>query len=242
VQPDGGSVVVRTVMDFHTIGTLLGAPTASSAAPAGGRLAPSQRAEMVAFFERELRAADWIRALSLADDHANVSSFRPDHGTIGAYDAWPAQAIEALVTLNHSAAALATLRAIASGGAPTEGPLGQARTLFTSDDGTTRTMPPRLCNSSAERLERCVSRKSNHWQMQAYNAAGAAFANTILRTLFGFQPPLPFGPTANASDVALLAPEMPRQFDGVLTNLAWRGKLWSITSSGDGLRMRDGSK
>jgi hypothetical protein len=32
-----------------------------------------------------------MRALSLLDPDANISSFRPDHGTLGSYDAWPAQ-------------------------------------------------------------------------------------------------------------------------------------------------------
>ena len=42
--------------------------------------AADQRAGMTRFFATELKTADWIRALSLDDAAANVSSFRPDHG------------------------------------------------------------------------------------------------------------------------------------------------------------------
>jgi hypothetical protein len=238
VQPDGKAVAVRTIMDFHTIGTLLGAPAATPTVPAGGLLTSAQRTEMAAFFQKELLASDWVRALSLSDLNVNVSSFRPDHSAIGAYDAWPAQGLETLLTLGSPTDAFALLKAIADGGAATEGPLGQARTLWASDDGKARHNPPRLCNVSVPTSPaRCVSRKSNHWQMQAYNAAGAAFANAILRTLFGFQPPLPFGKNANLSEVAIFAPSMRRGFEGSLDNLHWRGGGWSVRSSDAGVRM-----
>jgi hypothetical protein len=38
VQPDGSARPVRTVIDFHTIGSLLGAREASQAAAGGGSL------------------------------------------------------------------------------------------------------------------------------------------------------------------------------------------------------------
>jgi hypothetical protein len=71
------------------------------------------------------------------DPNANISSFRPDHGTIGSYDAWPAQVMQAQLTMGSATGAvdaLATITRIA----PTtyEGPFGQARTLI-QDDGTT---------------------------------------------------------------------------------------------------------
>ena len=239
VQPNGEEVAVRTVMDFHTIGTLLGAPAATPAVPAGGQLTEQQRAEMASFCSRELLAADWIRALSLRDPNADLSSFRPDHDTIGSYSAWPAQALETLVTLSQPASALALLRAIAGGGALAEGPLGQARTLYTSKDGRHRDTPVRLCNASAAAFaELCVSRASTHWMMQGYNAAGAAFANAILRAVFAFQPPLPFGKYANLSEFALFQPEMRRGFDGSLRSVQWRGAAWEIESSATGVHIR----
>ena len=140
---------------------------------------------------------------------------------------------------------MALLRSIAAGGATREGPLGQARTLYTSEDGQHRALPKQLCNSTnvlpptaALNASRCVSRKSDHWNMQQANAAGAAFANAILRALFGFQPPLPFGADANASAAAVFEPAMGRGFDGALQHLAWRGGLWTLHSVGSsGVRM-----
>ena len=74
---------------------------------------------------------------------------------------------------------------------------------------------------------------------QAYNAASGAFSNAILRTLFGFQPPLPFGPGANSSSGVLFEPMMGRRFNGDVKHVHWRGKEWSINSSSDiGLSIR----
>ena len=86
---------------------------------------------------------------------------------------------------------------------------------------------------------------------QALNAAAAAFTNAILRTLFGFQPPLPFG-AANASSAsspgpepelataaALFEPRMARGFNGSLEHLRWRGAEWTVSSDAlAGLEMR----
>ena len=73
---------------------------------------------------------------------------------------------------------------------------------------------------------------------QAYNAAGGAFANAILRGTFGFNPPSPFGRSANDSAAALFAPQMGRSLNGTLTQVRWRGALWSIVSDAEqGLSM-----
>ena len=73
--------------------------------------------------------------------------------------------------------------------------------------------------------------------MQAYNAASAAFANTVLRAFLGFQPPLPFGVRANASTSTMMAPLMPRGFDAKATNLRFRDYEWTIVSDSEGVRL-----
>jgi hypothetical protein len=152
-------------------------------------------------------------------------------GTIGAYDAWPAQVIEALVALGHPHEGLALLRSIANGNAVNEPPFGQAHTLFVAEsNGYTVRQPPTLCNTTQRAAEGCVARKSEQWMMQAYNAASAAFANAIIRGMYGFQPPWPFGSAANSSALALLEPAMCRGFVGSLKQLNWRGSLWTISS------------
>jgi hypothetical protein len=74
--------------------------------------------------------------------------------------------------------------------------------------------------------------------MQAYNAASAAFANTVLRAFFGVQPPLPFGKDANASAAVLASENSARGFNGVLSKLRFRGQNWDVVSdSKNGLRI-----
>ncbi|MPZ84303.1 MAG: hypothetical protein GEV28_29465 [Actinophytocola sp.] len=80
VHDDGTSVAVRHVYDFDTIGRLL-----------ADDLTPAIRGEMTAFVSGELMDGGWLRALALADPDAPAST-RPDHGSNGAYDAWPALA------------------------------------------------------------------------------------------------------------------------------------------------------
>ena len=56
---------------------------------------------------------------------------------------------------------------------------------------------------------------------------GATLASAVVRTLFGFDPPI------DGSDFALRRPDVPRGFDGVLRNVRYRGKLYDITSRAD---------
>lgn len=80
VHNDGTRAAVRHIYDFDTIGRLL-----------ADDLTPTMKAEMTAFLANELLAGGWLRALALADPDA-ADSTRPDHGSNGAYDAWPALA------------------------------------------------------------------------------------------------------------------------------------------------------
>ena len=57
LQEDGSAVPVRTVIDFHTVGSLLGAPSASAMFAGGGSVTEQMRGEMASFVERELRTA-----------------------------------------------------------------------------------------------------------------------------------------------------------------------------------------
>ena len=74
--------------------------------------------------------------------------------------------------------------------------------------------------------------------MQSYNAASAAFANTVLRSLLGFQPPLPFGAEANSSTGAAVYPQMARGFSATLLELPYRGSSeWRMVSDAEGVRL-----
>jgi hypothetical protein len=121
VHPGGTRVTVRHVYDFDVIGLLM-----------TGDLTPAVRAEMTAFLARELRAGGWLRALSLSDPAAPVS-LRPDHGSNGAYDAWPALAAGVLGAFGQYALMLALLRDCA--GAAAEGPFAQSHQLVPEPSG-----------------------------------------------------------------------------------------------------------
>ncbi|MGW5242200.1 LamG-like jellyroll fold domain-containing protein [Monashia sp. NPDC004114] len=84
VHNDGTSAASRHIYDFDTIGRLL-----------TDDLAPDVRAEMTSFVESELLDGGWMRALALSDPDA-AGSLRPDQGSNGAYDAWPALAASAV--------------------------------------------------------------------------------------------------------------------------------------------------
>ena len=123
-------------------------------------------AQMVDFFQRQLAlpGGGWMRALSELDSAAPIS--RPDHGSTGAYDAWPAMAADALAALSGNFVA-ATPFLVGVAGAAEEGPYGQAHGV--SEDGGT------------------VFKTTEGWtRYQANN--GAAFAESLLVTWFGYSP------------------------------------------------------
>jgi hypothetical protein len=124
----------------------------------------SVAAQMADFFVRQLRVPSgaWARALAPLDGAAPVS--RPDHGSTGAYAAWPAMAFDALTSLagfNASLPFLAGLR-----GAD-EGPWGQAHGV--AGDGASVFKTTGGCN-------RYIANN------------GAAFAESVLRVVFGYEP------------------------------------------------------
>ena len=164
------------------------------------------KAAMVAFFDSELRTPDWMRALSLKDAAANESD-RADHGPRGAWDGWVGLSAVALGNLGDYEAAAELLRA--AGTVLDEGPYGQAHRVY-GDNNTKMVRPPRKGGD------------------QAYLATcGVTLASAIVRSLFGFEPPV--AGATNASDL-LKDAHVPRGFDGVLRNVRYRGALYDITS------------
>jgi hypothetical protein len=110
--PDGQLIPVRHCYDFNIVGFAL-----------AGDLPADQRAEMAAFFRRELQTPNWIRALSPWDTDT-AYSVRPDHQWNGAYPAWPADAASALFRLGHGDLAADWLPGLAR--SANQGPCGQA--------------------------------------------------------------------------------------------------------------------
>ena len=121
VHDDGTRVAVRHVYDFDTIGRLM-----------TDDLTPAMRSQMAAFVTGELQADDWMRALSLSDPDAPVS-LRPDHGSNGAYDAWPALAAGAMGRFGRYESAAGMLRRFGEAGR--EGPFAQSHQLVPEPSG-----------------------------------------------------------------------------------------------------------
>ena len=126
-------VPVRHCYDFNIVGTTI-----------ADDLAETTRAEMVAFFQRELQTPEWMRALSPYDPDA-AFSVRPDHQWNGAYPAWPAEPARALFALGRADVALDWLPGLAR--SANQGPCGQAHFVEEAQPsiaGGARKAPPQL--------------------------------------------------------------------------------------------------
>ncbi|HSV48501.1 MAG TPA: hypothetical protein VLJ58_22120 [Ramlibacter sp.] len=152
---DGSRVQLRHVFDYIVVGQALGTD-----------LAPGMRAEMTAFVQRELLAGNWMRAMSL-QDAAAAQSLRPDHGTTGAYDGWPALSAEVMGRFGDFAGALALLRRVEP--VLREGPFAQSHEIL--PDGRVRI--------------------SGDPSQDFHEIAGASYLQTVVKGLFGLEPGLP---------------------------------------------------
>ncbi|MBN6056688.1 LamG domain-containing protein [Nonomuraea sp. RK-328] len=111
---DGTLVPVRTVLDFGIGSNLL-----------ADKLTSTQKTEMKKFVTDELLDGDWMRALSLKDSQAPVA--RNDHGTTGAYDAWPALTSQTFARFGDYTGLLTQFTKFSN--VTSKGPLNQAHQL-----------------------------------------------------------------------------------------------------------------
>lgn len=196
-QPDGKFVEVRHCYDFITVLDTIFTDLSSS-----------QRKEMVHFFQHELLTTSWMHALSPGDNDA-VSSIRPDHQWTGAYTAWPAFALKALVRLGENALAANWLKGL--GRTAQQGPFGQAHMVeeaMPPEAGGARKAPfefPYICDWA------CVS--------------SGSYIEAIIEGIFGVAPTLFEGIKAT--------PHL-EGFDSQakLKNLYYQGNNYSVDRSG----------
>ena len=202
---DGSRVEMRHCYDFASVGRFMPSD-----------LPPHVRDEMVAFVESELLTDKWMRAQSLLDVAA-ARSDRPDHGPMGAYDAWPAVTIDAMCNLGHWQEAVAFLRRTQL--AIYEGVYAQARELYGPEklekDAAVRIAERRGC------MRECCG--------------GGAFAESIVTTLFGFRPN--FG-----RNLELFEPTVSRGFDGELRHLRVGSGMYTVQSTHTGLTLHNETK
>ena len=195
---DGSRVEMRHCYDFATVGRFM-----------AGDLPANVRGEMVGFVKRELLAQRWMRAQSMLDVAA-ASSDRPDHGSMGAYDAWPAVTVDAMCALGYWEDAIPFLRRTQA--AIYEGVYAQAREFY----GPTRTQydaPVRI----AQR-EGCMRECSG----------GGAFAETVIGTLFGYA-------AKPGGKLALMDAKVPRGFRGELHHVRYGNELIRLRSGETGV-------
>jgi len=198
---DGTRVEMRHCYDFATVGRFM-----------AGDLSANVRGEMVGFVKRELFTQRWMRAQSKLDVAAATSD-RPDHGSMGAYDAWPAVTVDAMCTLGYWEDAITFLRRTQA--AIYEGVYAQAHEFY----GPTRSQydaPVRI----AQR-EGCMRECTG----------GGAFAETIIGTLFGYA-------AKPGGKLALMDAGARRGFRGELHHVRYGRELLRIRSGETGVDLR----
>jgi hypothetical protein len=201
VHRDGTRVEMRHCYDFASVGRFI-----------PGDLPKQVRDEMVAFVGRELLTEKWMRAQSLLDVAA-ARSDRPDHGPMGAYDAWPAVTVDAMCNLGHWRAGVSFLRRTRA--AVYEGVYAQARELYG---------PDKLKTNAAVRI---AQRRGCMREC----CGGGAFAETIVTTLFGYRP-------AAGRKLQLFEANVSRGFEGELRHLRHGAGLYTVRSAATGLILR----
>jgi len=202
VHRDGTRVEMRHCYDFATVGRFMATD-----------LPPAVRQQMVEFVQRELLTEKWMRAQSMLDVAA-ANSDRPDHGPMGAYDAWPAVTVDAMCTLGYWENAISFLRRTRV--AVYEGVYAQAREFY----GPRRReydAPIRIAQRGGCMRE-CTG--------------GGAFAETIINTLFGYIPRL-------GQPLNLFEPHTPRGFVGKLCHVRCGSDQFTIRSDNSGLHLRN---
>ncbi|QEG36408.1 glucosidase family protein [Bythopirellula goksoeyrii] len=195
---NGDRVELRHCYDFVCIGRFMPVD-----------LTPRMKEEMVDFVERELLTDHWMRAMS-PKDKAAAESDRPDHGPMGAYDAWPALTAESMCILGAWKPAFEFL--CDTQDVLYEGVYGQSREFYGEDRGD-RDAPVRIAMRGA-----CMRE----------SVGGGAFAEMIIGTLFGFRPQAD-------QQLKLYEADIDRGFKGKLLNVRFDNRLLDISSNADGV-------
>ena len=199
---DGSRVEMRHCYDFATVGRFM-----------AGDVSARVREEMVGFVKRELLAEKWMRAQSMLDPAA-ANSDRPDHGPMGAYDAWPAVTVDAMCALGYWEDAISFLRRTQA--AIYEGVYAQAREFYG---------PNRRQNDAPVRIaqrEGCMRECTG----------GGAFAETTIGTLFGYT-------VKPGGKPALMDAGARRGFRGELHHVRYGSELLRIRSGETGVDMHN---
>jgi len=145
-------------------------------------------------------------------DAAAAKSDRPDHGPMGAYDGWVPLTVGTMWRLGDPVGAYDFYRRTAV--VTREGPFAQAREFY-GPNKQDYAAPVRV----AERggcMKECIS--------------GAAFADVVINTFFGFSP-------APDGSVALADPGTARPFTASLRGVRFKGADVDLTADAAGVHL-----
>jgi hypothetical protein len=166
---------------------------------------------LIKLFSSDCRhATDWKKLLLNPSD---CSLDRPDHGPIGASDAWPAVTVDAMCSLGHWKEGVEFLKKTRA--AIYEGVYAQAREFYGPERREPN--PPVRIAQRGGCMRECTG--------------GGAFAETIINTLFGFTPRL-------GGNLRLRDTNAPRGFSGELCNVRYGSSMYEIRASGVGLNLK----
>ncbi len=195
--PDGSTRDVRHVYDLLTVLNTI-----------PDDLTSDQKAQMVAFFQRELQTPTWLHALSPGDDDA-FRDVRPDHQWNGAYPAWPPETARGLFRIGEADLAVRWLQGLAR--SANQGPFGQAHFaegVWPAEAGGARKAPP-------------DEPYINDWTC----SSNGSWVTVVTESLFGVRPGL---------DGPLVAQPQFGPFDpsAELHNVAHQGATYHVTRDG----------
>jgi hypothetical protein len=167
------------------------------------------KSEMMEFVYRELITDNWMRAQSM-EDIAAKDSDRPDHGPLGAFDGWPAGTMDALVQLGFPDKALDFYHNIRP--VTNEGIWAQAHEIWGEDKW------------EANGMVRIAKRG---WHNRE-SSSGIAMSQVMMKNFFGFYPSVDGQP---------LKPNKDWSFNGKLYHVKYKGKYYTLDSTGDEVKM-----
>ena len=199
LYPDDKKVEVRHCLDFIFLGRFI-----------PNDIPENIRQEMIDFLYRELMTDHWMRAQSLQDVAAKNSD-RPDHGPMGAFDAWPAGTMDALAQMGFPDKALDFYQAIEP--VTYEGCWAQAHELWGENKYEK--------NARVRIPERGWTNRES--------SGGISISQVMLKCFFGFYPD---------AEGNVLMQTSPTDFTGKLHHVLYGGKYYTIKAKEGTVKMK----
>jgi hypothetical protein len=174
-------------------------------------LTAAHKLRMNSFAKREILTRNWMRAMSLKDPDVPRAT-RPDHSYTGSYDGWIPLTAGAMWRLGDRQGAYEFYCRTAE--VTKEGPFAQAHEFY-GPDPTSDNAPVRIAMRGSN-MKECIS--------------GAAFADVVINTFFGFMPSV-------GGKKLLVDASAPRPFSAALLNVRQGKSFYTISADETGLKL-----